>query len=122
MHAEYCNTDYELSKKRNILFTAMTRTKAWLRICGVGSYFDGILSEYNNVVENDFSLDFRYPTEIERQKMRVVNRDMTSSEKRRVNAAKRSAENLSNLLDGEVSLEDIPEDIRKALLAKLTQG
>ncbi|EPM6351519.1 ATP-binding domain-containing protein [Vibrio vulnificus] len=122
MHAEYCNTEYELSKKRNILFTAMTRTKAWLRICGVGSRFEGLISEYKKVQENNFSLNFRYPTEDERLKMRVVNRDMTSSEKRRVNAAKRSAENLSNLLDGEVSLEDIPEAVRNALLAKLSQG
>lgn len=122
MHAEYCNTDFELSKKRNILFTAMTRTKAWLRIYGVGKDFDGIAQEYQQVVNNDFSLQFRYPIESERQKMRVVNRDMTSSEKRRVNAAKRSAQNLSNLLDGEVSLEDIPDELRKALLAKLSQG
>ncbi len=122
MHSEYCNSEYELSKKRNILFTAMTRTKAWLRICGVGARFDGLVDEYNKIKENNFTLDFRYPTEAERQKMRVVNRDMTSSEKRRVNAAKRSAENLSNLLDGEVSLEDIPEEVRKALLSKLSQG
>ncbi|WP_413733066.1 MULTISPECIES: DEAD/DEAH box helicase [unclassified Shewanella] len=121
MHSEYCNSDYELSKKRNILFTAMTRTKAWLRICGVGTQFDGIINEYNKIIENNYTLNFRYPTESERQKMRVVNRDMTSSEKRRVNAAKRSAENLSNLLDGEVNLEDIPEEIRLALLAKLSQ-
>ncbi|MFZ3463279.1 DEAD/DEAH box helicase [Vibrio harveyi] len=122
MHSEYCNSEYELSKKRNILFTAMTRTKAWLRICGVGARFDGLVDEYKKIKENNFTLDFRYPTEAERQKMRVVNRDMTSSEKRRVNAAKRSAENLSNLLDGEVSLEDIPEEVRKALLSKLSQG
>lgn len=121
MHAEYCNTRFELSKKRNILFTAMTRTKAWLRICGVGNCFDGIAKEYACIVKKDFSLEFKYPSEEERRKMRVVNRDMTSSEKRRVNQAKRSAQNLSNLLDGEVSLEDIPEEIRNALIAKLSQ-
>ncbi|HDZ9270598.1 MULTISPECIES: DEAD/DEAH box helicase [Vibrio] len=119
MNAEYCNTDYELSKKRNILFTAMTRTKAWLRVCGVGSYFDGLLEEYNRVIENDFSLHFTYPTEAEREKMRVVNRDMSSSERQRVNAAKRNAQNLAILLDGEVNVEDIPEELRAALLAKL---
>lgn len=121
MHGEYCNTAYELSKKRNILFTAMTRTKAWLRICGVGQLFDGIIKEYDHMVAKNFLLDFRYPTEIERQKMRVVNRDMTTSQKRRVNAARLSAQNLSNLLDGEVNLEDIPEDIIAGLLAKLSK-
>lgn len=119
MHSEYCNTDYELAKKRNILFTAMTRTKAWLRICGVGSYFDGLVNEYNEIRKHNFTLNFVYPTEEERQTMRVVNRDMTSAEKRRVNAAKRSAENLNNLLGAEVNIEDIPSELRDILIAKL---
>ncbi len=119
MNAHYCNTEYELAKKRNILFTAMTRTKAWLRICGIGRFFEELQSEYQEVIDNKFSLKFTYPTELERQKMRIVNRDMTSAEKNRVNAAKSSAEKLSALLDGEVRLEDIPEELRDALLAKL---
>lgn len=122
MNAEYCNTAFELSKKRNILFTAMTRTKAWLRICGVGSNFDGIISEYNEVVDNNFILDFKYPTEAERQKMRVVNRDMTNAEKKRVNEANRNAESLIKFLDAEVNLEDISEETRKILIAKLLNG
>ena len=77
------------------------------------------MEEYRQVVENDFSLRFFYPTEAEREKMRVVNRDMSSAERQRVNAAKRSAQNLANLLDGEVNVEDIPEELRAALLAKL---
>lgn len=119
MNAHYCNSEYELAKKRNVLFTAMTRTKAWLRVCGIGRYFDELMDEYQQVVDNNFSLKFQYPTKEERKKMRLVNRDMTSAEKNRVNVAKSSAEKLSSLLDGEVNLEDIPEDIRKALLAKL---
>ena len=119
MNTEYCNTEYELSKKRNILFTAMTRTKAWLRICGVGPTFDGLQTEFQQVKDHDFSLSFTYPTEAERDTMRLVNRDMTAAEKNRVNAAKNSAQKLSALLDGEVNLEDIPEEIRTALLAKL---
>ncbi|MEZ8665231.1 DEAD/DEAH box helicase [Vibrio splendidus] len=122
MNAHYCNTEYELAKKRNILFTAMTRTKAWLRVCGIGRFFEELKEEYQQVVDNDFSLKFTYPTESERKKMRVVNRDMTSAEKNRVNAAKNSAEKLANLLDGEVNLEDIPEELRAALLAKLRGG
>lgn len=122
MNAEYCNTQYELSKKRNILFTAMTRSKAWLRVCGVGQHFDGIVHEFNQVKDKGFSLQFTYPTAVEREKMRIVNRDMTASEKTRVKDAKRSAENLAALLSGEVSVEDLPQDLREALLAKLKGG
>lgn len=122
MDADYCNLDYQLSKKRNILFTAMTRTKAWLRVCGIGQYFDGLVEEYEKVKNKQFTLDFRYPTAAEREKMKVVNRDMTSQDRKRVNAAKLNAQNLSNLLDGQVKIEDIPEDLRIALIKKLTGG
>ncbi|BBW91048.1 hypothetical protein PS1M3_11350 [Pseudoalteromonas sp. PS1M3] len=117
--AEYCNTEFELSKKRNILFTAMTRTKAWLRITGCYTTFDGLCDEYSKVVENDFMLNFKYPTEEIRQEMKVVNRDMTSAEKNKVSKARNSAQSLASLLSDEVNPEDIPEDIRLALLEKL---
>ncbi|MEN4931242.1 ATP-binding domain-containing protein [Erwinia billingiae] len=119
MDADYCNVDYQLSKRRNILFTAMTRTKAWLRVCGIGHNFDGLIKEFEQVKNKNFTLDFRYPTGPEREKMKVVNRDMTSHERQRVHAAKVNAQNLSNLLDGQVKIEDIPEDLRTALIKKL---
>lgn len=119
INAEHCNSPYELAKKRNILFTAMTRTKAWLRVCGKGNYFDGILDEYKKVLSNNFTLNFTYPTEEERKKMQVVNRDMTSSERMKVNSAKRNAENLALLLDSEVNIEDLPEELREQLIKKL---
>lgn len=46
----------------------MTRTKAWLRVCGVGSSFDGLINEYNEVKQRGFKLEFTYPTEAERKK------------------------------------------------------
>ncbi|MFC0117781.1 DEAD/DEAH box helicase [Pseudoalteromonas xiamenensis] len=117
--ADYCNTEFELSKKRNILFTAMTRTKAWLRISGCFQQFDGLFDEYAEVLKNNFHLNFQYPTEEMRLKMKVVNRDMTSAEKNKVNKARHSASSLAALLSGEVNPEDIPEELRLALLEKL---
>ncbi len=119
MDSQYCNVDYELAKRRNILFTAMTRTKAWLRVCGIGQNFDGLVNEYNEVKRREFTLQFRYPTGPEREKMRLVNRDMTSQERKRVHQAKLNAHNLSVLLDGQVRVEDIPEELRLALIKKL---
>lgn len=119
INAEYCNTVFELAKKRNILFTAMTRTKAWLRVVGTGDRFAELVEEYSKVKHNNFALKFKYPTQEEREKMRIVNRDMTSSERRRVSQARKNAENLAALLGGEVNLEDIPEELRAALIQKL---
>jgi superfamily I DNA and RNA helicase len=32
VHAEFCQIGFELSRKRNILFTGMTRSRAWVRL------------------------------------------------------------------------------------------
>lgn len=120
MGAEWCNSRFELAKRRNILFTAMTRTKAWLRVCGIGGAFHGLMDEYTKVVENNFKLSFTYPTAEQRETMRVVNRDMTESEKRRVNQARSKAEDLTHLLNSEVNVHDIPSDLRERLIKMLS--
>lgn len=120
--AEWCNQAFELAKRRNVLFTAMTRTKAWLRVCGVGTRFDLLAEEYEKVKDNDFQLSFVYPTEKERKKMKVVNRDMTMSERNRVNQARSKAEDLTRLLGAEVSVHDIPDDVRAKLIRMLSEG
>jgi superfamily I DNA and RNA helicase len=63
MSAEYCNSYPNLHQKRNTLFTAMTRTKAWVRVSGVGPNFISLSQEYEQVKNNDFTLDFTYPDE-----------------------------------------------------------
>ena len=69
--------------------------------------------------QRGFKLEFTYPTEAERKKMRLVNRDMTSQERKRVHQAKLNAHNLMVLLDGQVRVEDIPEELRLALIKQL---
>ena len=123
MDSQYCNLSNRKAWRRNILFTAMTRTKAWLRVCGVGQLFQDLKNEFEAVKQNGFRLEFVYPTAAERETMRVVNRDMTSAERRRVNEAKRSAANLNTLLDnGTVNIEDIPLEVREQLIRKLMGG
>ena len=51
------------AKIRNRLFTAMTRSKAWVRVVGIGSQMDHLKAEYEKVKEKGFTLDFIYPTE-----------------------------------------------------------
>lgn len=61
--ADYCNQGKELKQKRNILFTAITRSRAWAYVCGTTIAFDGIIAEYDNIVDNGYSLNFEYPKE-----------------------------------------------------------
>lgn len=116
INAQYCYSGYELSKKRNILFTAMTRAKAWVRVCGYGSDMQKLASEYEEVKNKGFTLDFKYPTQEERKEMNIINRDMTAEEKQKVKKSEKSLKDiLEDLKAGRVRKEDLPSDIIEEL-------
>jgi superfamily I DNA and RNA helicase len=124
MNADYCFEGSELKKKRNILFTAITRSKAWVRVCGIGKRMDELQKEYEKVKESQFSLTFKYPTLDEIEKMNTINRDMTEDEKQAIksdiNAVK---EIIRRINSGKAMLEDYPiemqENLKLLLKAKL---
>ena len=110
INAEHCYDGFELAKKRNILFTAMTRSKAWVRVCGVGPKMDKLSSEYEQVKNNDFKLKFIYPSEAQMEEMNVVNRDMNPQEISKIQEVNTL---IATLADGTVKREDLsPEVIR----------
>lgn len=61
---------------RNRLFTAMTRSKAWVRVLGIGPGMRSLIKEFQCVKEKNFRLVFRYPDARQRKSMKLVNRDM----------------------------------------------
>lgn len=109
-----------LARARNRLFTAITRSKAWVRVLGVGSTMDALCDEYNRVRAHEYCLDFVYPDEQRRQELRIVNRDMTAAERDKVS---RKVSELSGVIEslekGEVHLEDLPVEMRRRLKAIL---
>ena len=109
-NAEYCADGMELIKLRNILFTSITRSRAWVRVCGVGEKMQQIQKEYNQCVTNDYDLHFRIPTDEELKKARRLNRERTSTEKRILETTK---DNINELIDniekGTVDSELLPE-------------
>lgn len=116
INAQYCYDGIELSKKRNILFTAMTRSKAWVRVCGYGEGMAKIEDEFKSVKENNFSLSFRYPTEDERRHMNIVNRDMSAQERSRIQKNQDIlGELLEDLMEGRIQKEDLPPELIEKL-------
>lgn len=116
INAQYCYEGLELSKKRNMLFTAMTRSKAWVRVCGYGEGMDLLVNEYQKIKEHSFTLTFRYPTESERRHMNIVNRDMSEQEKSRINKNKANlGELLEDIREGRIQKEDLPSELIEQL-------
>jgi superfamily I DNA and RNA helicase len=62
VNAQYCFSGYELTKLRNVLFTAITRCRAWVRISGWGSGMLKLMEEINAIQTNHYRLSFRIPT------------------------------------------------------------
>ncbi len=111
MDAHLCFSGSELAKKRNILFTAMTRSKAWLRVLGYGDGMKNLVAEYMKIREKDFSLEFTYPTKDQRKEMNIVNRDMSPKEMNRIARETKYFKGLVEALDkGDIRKEDLPQD------------
>ena len=100
-----------ISAVRNQLFTAITRSKAWVRVLGVGQNMERLKKEFESVKANQFKLKFQYPTEAVRKKLNIVNRDMTEDEKKKIRKFESLLEDLlKNIDEGNVQLEDLDSD------------
>jgi Superfamily I DNA and RNA helicases len=105
--AHECYSGSELARKRNILFTAMTRSKGWLRVSGYGSSMVGLEDEFKRVKNKNFALEFIYPSEEERRKMNLINRDMSTKEREKIAKNRNSLQEfIEDLQRGEIQKEE----------------
>lgn len=108
-----CGADYIFSTPNNvvlrdILFTAMTRTKGWLTITGCTQDFDKCIAESDKLKNNKYKLCFTQPSETETKTIEYHSRAQNSFHDdfdKNIEALKRIG--LSN--------EEIREDIIKQL-------
>lgn len=114
---------YNLAMIRNRLFTAITRSKAWVRVTGVAPNMSILTGEFNKIQAEDFALRFRYPTPGEREKLRIVHRELTGHEQKAVRSSDRTArELLKSLTEGEVHVEDLDDSVRLRLMQILGEA
>ncbi len=109
INAQDCHSSLRnLASIRNQLFTAITRSKAWIRVLGVGSGMKKIKKEYNELKSQDFKLQFTYPTEKQREQLRIVHRDMTTAERKRLEKGQKSLFDLiKDIESGSIHIDDL---------------
>ncbi|WEF30921.1 DEAD/DEAH box helicase [Pseudoduganella chitinolytica] len=105
------------ARVRNQLFTAITRSKGWVRVLGTGPNMEKLRNEYEETVRNKFDLQFTYPTADERKHLNIINRD---KDERIIRQGADSLNNLINdMLSGNMYIEDLPpvqvETLRRLL-------
>lgn len=116
LNAEYCHEGFELSRKRNILFTAITRSRCWVRIFGVGEAMAGLAAECAAARAHNFELDFDYPTQEQIEKLARVHRDRPEHEKRQWQGKFSAIEDVLRAVEaGEVPADALPKNLREKL-------
>jgi superfamily I DNA and RNA helicase len=115
--SQYAASDFNLVTRRNTLFTAITRSRAWVRITGWGEQMQTICEEANKVVNMAFKLEFPIPTADELAVMRHIHRERSENEEA---SMRRAAEGLTTFLDaverGDIDVSDLPPALRTKLI------
>ena len=116
LNSQYAYEGPELIRRRNTLFTAITRSKAWVRICGCGSNMEQLRVEIDKLIKNDYQLDFIVPSPEELAELRKIYRDITRDERQKIIGL---ADLLESIERGDLSMEHIPEKLRNRLRKQL---
>lgn len=119
VHAQDCFEYYDRNKLpilRNQLFTAITRSKAWVRVLGVGPYMTHLTEEWQELKKNKFALKFKYPTDDEKLKLKLINKDMSTKEKQRHSRMGRTLKEFAQAFkNGEIDKDLLPKEFLELL-------
>jgi len=110
--AQFGNNGSDMVTKRNIIFTAITRARAWVRICGYGEGMEMLNQEIQKCVDNSYILDFKNPTDEELKKMKSLYKSISKENKELISKSSLQIKQLADLVKkGEISRNDIAEII-----------
>lgn len=116
LDAQHCGSGPELIRLRNTLFTSITRSRAWVRICGWGLRMPSLQVEIDQIMANDFKLSLRIPTVDELKRMRILHRDLSPGERRKAEKAQRGLRDfLEAYRDGTLQLDALDPAVRRQL-------
>lgn len=122
LDAHYASGTFNAVSRRNTLFTAITRSRAWVRICGWGDQMNEIADEVQRVADEDYKLAFKIPTAAQLDKLRRIHRERSSAEVASIERATRSfTEALETFQRDDVGLEHLPPKERALLRARLRE-
>lgn len=108
-------TKSQLALIRNRLFTALTRSKGWVRVLGVGPKMDKLTEEWSRLKGQDYKLKFKYPTEDEKKLLRLINVESTAKQTARERRLQRQRDELLQAIRaGDIDVDQLLSDFRSA--------
>ncbi|MGY4895050.1 DEAD/DEAH box helicase [Micromonospora aurantiaca (nom. illeg.)] len=116
--SQYATGEVNAVTRRNTLFTAITRSRAWVRIAGWGEDMEELSTEVETVRQKGYKLDFEIPTPPQLAAMRRTDQDSTVQA---LASRKKATEGLRAFMEayerGVIDLYDLPPALRTRLLA-----
>jgi superfamily I DNA and RNA helicase len=108
-------TKTQTAINRNRLFTAITRSKAWVRVIGIGSNMTRLTEEWKRLRNNDYKLRFTYPTEQEKAQLKLINVDPTPRQAARERRLRKERDNLLRAAQlGDLDVDQLIRDLNAA--------
>ncbi len=92
-------TTYAGVRERNVLFTAMTRAKGWVRVSGVGKAAMECKTEIDIALKNFPFLIFSYPS---KEQIKTIKRDLAERASRKQKAERKLDEVLADMTEDEI--------------------
>jgi superfamily I DNA and RNA helicase len=119
MDTQVAAATHDARTARNTLFTAITRNKAWVRICGFGTRMGVIVEEIARVRENNYELKFRLPTRSQLDAFRRGEGLVEGDQTEMVEEATRSlTQVLEDLEAGSLVVDQLPPEVRAKIAQK----
>lgn len=119
MDTQVAAATHDARTARNTLFTAITRNKAWVRICGFGTRMQVIADEIQKVRDNNYQLHFRLPTRAQLDAFRRGEGFVEGESEEVVEEATKSLKQvLEGIEDGSLSIDRLPAEVRAEVAQK----
>lgn len=109
----------DIIRMRNTAFTAMTRTKGWLVLTGVGSIAQKLFQEIDSILEEIGKVKFIVPD------MNKIQRNLETYEnRRRRKRINKATKNVAKLLETreDVDFDDLPKNQQEQLLKWISKS
>lgn len=124
VNAQKCVNSLQRRSDRNALFTAVTRSKGWVKVLGYGEDMTVLQEEFEEIKRQDFKLHFdKYPTKEEQKQIFLNNQDVAAKDIQTIDKTKNLIGKLTG--NGNVTKIQLMQELfgmSKEELAKLLEG
>lgn len=110
VNAQKCASSFQRRSDRNALFTAITRSKGWVRVLGYGKDMETLCKEFAEINRQEFKLHFsKYPTKEEQKNIFLNNQDIDDGDAKILNTTKGLIKKLTQ--EGRISQKQLIEQL-----------